>query len=108
MVKFCFECGHKLEYKFNVPNFCPQCGAKIGGGEKAAATASVEKPVKNVSKKSVEIEDGFTNSESIPRISKLEFEIEDFGYNAQQTMGSLAGIQAPKKRIVKRRDISEI
>ena len=86
MVKFCFECGHKLEYKFSVPKFCPQCGAKIGGGEKAAA--SVEEPVKKVAKKSVETEDGFTNSELVPRISKLEYEIEDFGANIQQTMGS--------------------
>ena len=105
MVKFCFECGLKVEYKFSVPNFCPQCGAKIGGGEKAAA--SVKKPAESVTKKSVEIEDGFTNSESIPRISKLEFEIEDYGHNVQQTMGSLAGRQAPKKRIVTRRNIDE-
>ena len=105
MVKFCFECGHKLEYKFSAPNFCPQCGVKISGGEKAAA--SVKKPVESVAKKSVEIEDGFTNSDRIPNISKLEFEIEDYGYNAQQTMGSLAGIQPPKKRIINRRNISE-
>ena len=29
MTKFCFSCGHKLEYKFNPPNFCPVCGTQI-------------------------------------------------------------------------------
>ena len=106
MVKFCFECGHKLEYKFSAPNFCPQCGAKIGGGEKAAA--SVREPAKKVVKKSVETEDGFTNSELVPRISKLEYEIEDYGASMQQTMGSLAGRQAPKKRIIQRKNIEDL
>ena len=106
MVKFCFECGHKLEYKFSVPNFCPQCGAKIGGGEKAVAT--VKEPTKQAVKRSVESEDGFTNSQEVPKISKLEFEIENFGADVQHSIGSLFGKRAPTKRQTNIKNINDL
>jgi predicted RNA-binding Zn-ribbon protein involved in translation (DUF1610 family) len=29
MKKYCSECGFCIEYTTSLPNFCPQCGAKI-------------------------------------------------------------------------------
>ena len=37
MTKFCFDCGTKLEYKFNPPNFCPSCGTAISAEKKSQA-----------------------------------------------------------------------
>lgn len=104
MTKFCFDCGTKLEYKFNPPNFCPSCGTAISGGKKAKA----ETVTKNVAAKSVEDADGYTDADFIPNISKLEYEIEDFGESIQQTIGSIGGNQAPKRRQRNVKDISNL
>lgn len=95
MTKFCFDCGHKLEYKFNPPNFCPNCGANISvpeGNSKTPKKSSVE-PIK-----ASEDADGYTNSNAIPNISKLEYELEDFGADVQHTIGSIGGQSTPKRR----------
>lgn len=94
MTKFCFDCGGKLEYSFSPPNFCPHCGKKTGAkGVKKQEPSSRHAPAK-ASKDS----DGYTNSEYVPDISKLEYELDDFGASVQQTIGSLGGKEAPKRR----------
>lgn len=97
MIKFCFECGKKLEYSFSPPNFCPSCGTAIQKNK----VSKPKKPSKSFSS-SVD-EDGYTNSDQIPNISRLEFEIEDYGSNVQHTIGSLGGKSLPKKqkRVIK-------
>jgi hypothetical protein len=52
--------------------------------------------------------DDETDAEYVPSLTKLEYEIDDFGASLQQTMGSLAGKQAPKRRINKIRDINDL
>lgn len=106
MVKFCFECGQKLEYKFSAPNFCPSCGVKLGGVEKKVAEA--KESVKPAIKKSIESEDGFTNSDLVPRISKLEYEIENFGSDMQQNIGSIFGKNAPTRRRNNSKNINDL
>tara|TARA_R110002153_G_scaffold104749_1_gene242840 strand:+ start:1588 stop:1911 length:324 start_codon:yes stop_codon:yes gene_type:complete len=97
MNKFCFECGTKLEYKFNPPNFCPSCGVSLKDGQSKKAEPAQAEESTRISKSSEDSE-GYTDASYIPDISKLEYELEDFGASMQQTIGSLGGKQSPKKR----------
>ena len=95
MIKYCSECGSKHEYKFSPPKFCSNCGAPMGIAQNES------KPLnRNVSsqRQSKAISDNETDAESVPNISKLEYEIEDFGASVQQTLGSLHGKTAPKRK----------
>jgi hypothetical protein len=106
MIKFCSECGTKVEYKFSPPKFCSQCGSPMG-----VATINESKPIdRNVNsvRKSQAISDSETDAESVPNISKLSYEIEDFGSSVNHTIGSLGGKSMPKKRKIVRRDIDEL
>ena len=106
MVKFCSECGTKIEYNFSPPKFCSNCGAPLG-----IATVNESKPInRNVraNRKSEAISDNETDAEEDPLIEKLEYEIDTFGSDIVHTIGSLAGKQAPNKRKVVRRDIDEL
>ena len=51
MIKFCSECGTKVEYKFSPPKFCSQCGAPMG-----VATINESKPLNRNVKASRKIE----------------------------------------------------
>lgn len=93
MIKYCSECGTKVEYKFSPPKFCSTCGAPMGVAQNES------KPLnRNVSsqRKSQAINDNETDAEFVPNISKLEYEIEKD--DIQQTLGSLGGKTAPNKR----------
>jgi ribulose 1,5-bisphosphate carboxylase large subunit-like protein len=72
------------------------------------ANASEPTHQKKVSKKITALNDNETDAEYVPSLTKLEYEIDDFGTSLQQTMGSLAGKQAPKRRINKIRDINDL
>jgi hypothetical protein len=104
MTKFCFDCGGKLEYSFSPPNFCPHCGKKTG-----AKNTQKQKPSSSATvSKSSEDSEGYTDADFIPDISKLEYEIEDFGASVQQTIGSLGGKQSPKRRQRNTKDINDL
>jgi|TARA_R110001592_G_scaffold334878_1_gene619378 hypothetical protein len=49
-------------------------------------------------RKSKALSENETDAEFVPDISKLEYEIEDYGASVQQTIGSLGGKSPPKKR----------
>tara|TARA_R110000868_G_scaffold411088_1_gene701762 strand:- start:1685 stop:1999 length:315 start_codon:yes stop_codon:yes gene_type:complete len=104
MTKFCFHCGTKLEYKFKPPNFCTNCGESTSGEKKTEAKHIPQ----NAEIALKEDADGYTNATSIPHIYKLEYEIEDFGSNLQQTIGSIGGQQAPKRRQRSIRDMNNL
>ena len=91
-IKFCTECGARHEYKFSAPKFCSNCGAPMG-----VANASKPTHQKEVSKKITALNDNETDAESVPRIKKLEYEIDDFGANVNHTLGSLGGRSPLKK-----------
>lgn len=96
MTKFCFNCGHKLEYKFSPPNFCPNCGQSINNeSNKTQPKQDVLKASENTSTISEDSE-GYTNANYVPKISKLQYELDDFGASVQHTIGSLGGKSAPK------------
>ena len=104
-IKFCTDCGTKLEYKFSSPKFCSSCGNPVGG---LNANASKRKLEETKPKKIEPLNDNETDAEYVPSLTKLEYEIDDLGASLQQTMGSLAGKQAPKRRINKIRDINDL
>lgn len=106
MIKFCSECGTKVEYKFSPPKFCSQCGAPMG-----VATVNESKPLnRNVkaSRKIEAISDNETDAEYVPDISKLEYEIDTFGSQYNKTIGSLGGKSQPTRRKTQRRNIDEV
>jgi predicted RNA-binding Zn-ribbon protein involved in translation (DUF1610 family) len=105
MTKFCFSCGHKLEYKFNPPNFCPVCGTQINA---SLNTKSSIKTKETQNKKVSVDKEGYTDSDNVPRINKLEYELEDFGASAQQTIGSIFGKTAPGVRKTNVKNINDL
>ena len=105
MIKYCSECGAKHEYKFSPPKFCSNCGAPMGVAQNES------KPLNRnttASRKSKAINDEETDAEFVPNISKLEYEIEDFGASVQQTIGSLGGKASPKRRCSSIKKIDEL
>jgi hypothetical protein len=61
------------------------------------ANASEPTHQKKVSKKITALNDNETDAESVPKIRKLEYEIDTFGADVKHTIGSLGGRSAPKK-----------
>lgn len=89
-VKFCSSCGSKFEYKYSPPKFCSNCGEPVGGisksrpNENAIASAAAER-----NRKISQINDSETDAEYVPKINKIDFEIED--YSTATTIGDLFG-----------------
>jgi hypothetical protein len=106
MIKFCSECGVKIEYKFSPPKFCSSCGVSMGG------TSTESQPLGNRSinskKKSQVISDSETDAEFVPHLDKLEYEVETFSNQLDHTIGSLAGKHAMSKRKIVRKDLDDI
>ena len=64
---FCPECGAKNSYTLKKPNFCQSCGETFAAF--GMANASVSKP-------SLAATNGRNSEDSIPNISKLEYDID--------------------------------
>lgn len=64
-LKFCTQCGHKFEYKFAPPNFCPSCGTSTSRAPEASFTS---KPTP-VASEDDEID-------YVPHIDKLKAKVE--------------------------------
>jgi hypothetical protein len=83
---FCPSCGSKSEYKFATPNFCFKCGSAYSGSSNFTQSSKIFKQTS--SKQSIEDDDtyededsdenfeDFSNSTRVPRISKLQVEID--------------------------------
>jgi len=80
--EFCMQCGSKVEFGLQAPNFCPSCGSPFNESAKASSAAPA------VEEETV-AEGGF-----VPRLSKLEYSIGDnagpvtFGDLAAQAQSS--------------------
>jgi len=80
--EFCMQCGSKVEFGLQAPNFCPSCGSPFNESAKAssAAPAVEEEPA--------------SQGDFVPRLSKLEYSIGDnagpvtFGDLAAQAQSS--------------------
>lgn len=85
---FCYNCGVKIEYNFAKPNFCSKCGTNFGGSQQSQA--AVERTTSQT--KASVISDDETDAEFVPRLRKLDVEIEK---PKTFTIGSLAGHNTP-------------
>lgn len=92
---FCTNCGHKMTYSFSPPNFCGKCGTKLN-----ASVATASTPLKTLPKNRKTEEDDWTddddneeysNSEDLPSISSLAYELENDSTNRQYQLGELFG-----------------
>jgi len=72
-VKYCIECGNKIEYSYSPPKFCSNCGTQVGV---AAKKETFNSPAKRRISKSRELEEGFTDSDFVPNIDKLDLDVE--------------------------------
>lgn len=86
---FCPSCGSKSEYKFAVPNFCFKCG---GAYSQSSNSSQINRSLKTSELKTSDpderddwdnedddSEEGFSdfsNSTRVPRISRLQVEID--------------------------------
>lgn len=85
---FCPNCGCKAEYKFSAPNFCYKCGLPYNSGSSAVQKHKQISRSKRADDRDSdedfdedgdgdEIEESyFSNSTRVPRISKLNVDIE--------------------------------
>ena len=84
---FCTNCGNKIIYTAIPPNFCGKCGNPMN----ASAIKKVSTPVK----KADDFEDGeseeFSDSDEIPSLSSLAYEIENDSGNKSYQLGELFG-----------------
>ena len=67
-IVYCTSCGHKIEYTYPSPKFCPSCGTSMSGEPQSSQASNIEK-------ESIEVQ------EKIPSISKLEYEIDSSNAN---------------------------
>lgn len=100
---FCTNCGHKMTYNFSPPNFCGQCGTKVGAGFSAQASAPA--PVKKVRAKQIDEDDQFddddeeySNLDDLPQIQSLAYELENDSGNRQYQLGELFGQRGVSSR----------
>jgi len=105
-VKFCSECGTKVEYNFSPPKFCSSCGAPLG-----IATVNESKPVDRqvqTTRASKPINDDETDADHVPNIRKLEYEIET--NSSTFDLSNLVGgnQKAPSKHKTKTRSLNEL
>lgn len=102
-IKFCTDCGKKVEYKFSPPKFCSDCGRPFN-----PSYVNEDPPISRKVKKITSLSEDETDAEYVPSLSKLEYEIDDFGASVQQTMGSLAGKRPPSRKRRSVRDINDL
>jgi hypothetical protein len=102
---FCTNCGHKMTYSFSPPNFCGKCGTKLNASAANASVApkAVTKKMNNAEEDEWIDDDGneeYSNSEDLPSISSLAYELENDSTNRQYQLGELFG----QARIINRRN----
>lgn len=105
MKKFCSECGKGVEYKFSPPKFCSDCGAPMGIASVNEAKPLSREVSRRTQQRAVANADGYTDSEYVPDISRLEYEVETYGN--QMTLGQMAGHGTPHRGVSRRRTKSK-
>jgi ribosomal protein L37E len=104
---FCPNCGVKHTYNYSKPKFCSSCGNALG--------AVLTQPVK--ASKTRSIEDDYededfdpenSDSDYIPRITKLQVDIEkDSEYNSF-SLGSIFGQGSEPSKTTRRRSAASV
>lgn len=98
---FCPSCGSKSEYKFSAPNFCSKCGSSYSGNNKPLSTSNLAlSRSKNINQDIDEDDDedfedvddeSFSNSNRVPKISRLNVDIDLTPTYRTTTFGEILG-----------------
>jgi ribosomal protein L37E len=87
---FCSNCGSKHTFTYAKPKFCSSCGFSLGPELKKSASSSAA--VDDDSYDDDEDEDSdFSNASFVPRLKKLELDIEKYSESNSFTLGSIFG-----------------
>jgi hypothetical protein len=87
---FCTDCGNKMSYTLSPPNFCGKCGTKLNSF--AAANTVPKRGSQRQEEDEDSDSDEFSNSDEIPSLSSLAYEIEgDSSGNKSYQLGELFG-----------------
>jgi hypothetical protein len=118
---FCSSCGSKAEYKFSAPNFCGKCGSSYSP-QRSIQAKKISSPVleRNVSRDDEDDEyneedgdeldsDSFSNSNHVPRIRKLNVDIDLTPAFRTTTIGEIFGESRSNNfQISKRKDLEDL
>lgn len=85
---FCSNCGSKHTFTYAKPKFCSSCGFSLGPELKKATPSSAS--VNNDDDDDDEDSD-FTNASSVPKLKKLDLDIEKYSESNSFTLGSIFG-----------------
>ena len=104
---FCPNCGVKHTYNYSKPKFCSSCGNALGAvlaqPAKASKTRSIEDDYEDE-----DFDPENSDTDYVPRITKLQVDIEkDSEYNSF-SLGSLFGQQDDSQKSSGRRRASSI
>lgn len=80
-VEYCTKCGYKNTYSVQAPNFCGGCGSPM------REVPASNTPSLNTSRRVVEQTEDL--EDSVPNISKLEYEVHDQGQKQRLSIADL-------------------
>ena len=97
---FCSNCGMKHTFNYAKPNFCSGCGGSLGVVEK-------KKPVQQSTAADEEGDGDYEDDEDniptrVPKLSKIQVEIENNEQSTSFTLGSLFAENAAPVKTVRR------
>lgn len=106
---YCSQCGKKHEYNFAKPNFCSACGYSLGvvlaSKQPTAAKAPARKVRPTTDEEDFDDED-FSDTDELPEIDKLEFDVENFSDYNSFSLGSIFGQDQTIPKTTRKRSVS--
>lgn len=84
---FCTNCGNKMTYTVSPPNFCGKCGNQLNASalQKVASRQREEQDFRE------EDLEEFSDSDEIPYLQSLAYDIEEESGNRSYQLGELFG-----------------
>jgi hypothetical protein len=97
-VIYCSGCGKKHDYNFAKPNFCSTCGGAFGMAKlKKVSQAKEDEDIENDEEGEDYFEDdgeSFSNVNSVPKIRKIQVDIETAAQYNTFDLGSIIGSES--------------
>lgn len=104
---FCPNCGVKHTYNYSKPKFCSGCGNPLGAvlaqSAKASKTRSIEDDYEEE-----DFDPENSDADYVPRINKLEVDIESGSEYSLFSLGSLFGQNDDSAKSSRRRKASSV
>lgn len=106
---YCSQCGKKHEYNFAKPNFCSACGYSLGvvlASKQPATTKSIAKSSRKEEVDEDFDDEDFSDSDELPQIDKLEFDVENFSDYNSFSLNSIFGGEQSVQKSTRKRSVS--